>query len=281
MYYKFDVCVMLPSRGRTDSLTNSITTILDKAKNPDKICLALGFDDDDQIGIDYFVKSVKPMLDQRGAHYKALTFKRMGYDAINRYYNELGNNVHAEWYFLWNDDATMITQDWDEVIVRETGNFALLKVHTHNEHPYSIFPIIPQRWLNHLGYFSRHQMIDAELSQNAYMLDIIKIVDIEVQHDQSELTGTNDATSMAKRRFEGNPSDPRDFHNQNILVQRLNDCVSLANLMKEKGLSTEFFENIVAGKQDPWEKLKLNDINKQMVQFQLSRPQSPIAATLT
>ena len=28
-----------------------------------------------------------------------------------------------------------------------------------------------------------------------------------------------------------------------------------------------FFENVFAGKQDPWEKLKANDINSQMVQF--------------
>ena len=116
-------------------------------------------------------------------------------------------------------------------------------------------------------------MIDAELSQNAYMLDLIKIVDIEVQHDQSELTGDADATSMAKRRFEGNPNDPRDFHNINVTLQRLNDCVKLANeVLKPKGISTDFFENVITGKQDPWEKLKINDINRQMVQFQLKHP---------
>jgi hypothetical protein len=28
-----------------------------------------------------------------------------------------------------------------------------------------------------------------------------------------------------------------------------------------------FFENVFAGRQDPWEKLARNDVNRQMVQF--------------
>ena len=270
---EFDIAILLPSRGRTDSLTNSINTILDKAKNLDRICLMLGFDNDDDIGIDHFVKNIKPVLEDRNVNFEALTFNRMGYDAINRYYNELGKKADAEWYFVWNDDATMSTQDWDEVIVKETGNFALLKVHTHNEHPYSIFPIIPREWLDRLGYFSKHQMIDAELSQLAYMLDVIKIIDIDVTHDQSDLTGEDDATSLAKRRFEGNPENPKDFHNRNVSAQRMLDCQSLAELIKSKGMNLEFYNNVMAGTQDPWEKLKINDVNKQMVQFKLKANQ--------
>ena len=39
--------------------------------------------------------------------------------------------------------------------------------------------------------------------------------------------------------------------------------------MKSIGLSTKFFENVLAGEQDPWEKLAQNDVNRQQSQFQL------------
>jgi hypothetical protein len=48
---------------------------------------------------------------------------------------------------------------------------------------------------------------------------------------------------------------------------RHQDCAKLATYMHEQGLSTEFFQNIFKGTQDPWEKLAKNDVNNQMVQF--------------
>jgi hypothetical protein len=48
---------------------------------------------------------------------------------------------------------------------------------------------------------------------------------------------------------------------------RHRDAARLATYMRTQGISTEFFENIFKGTQDPWEKLAQNDINRQMVQF--------------
>lgn len=273
---EFDIAILLPTRSRTTGLTDSVKTLFDNVKNVDRVCLMLGFDDDDKVGIDHFSTNIVPFLENVGAHYKALTFKRMGYAALNRYYNELAKQVEANWYFVWNDDAVMGTKHWDEKIINENGNFALLKVHTHNEHPYSIFPIVPQAWIKETGCLSRHQMIDAELSQLGYMLDLIKIIDINVTHDQSDLTGNQDSTSLEKQRFEGNPTSPQDFHHPDIVYKRLDDCAKLVKLMDSIGVSTEFFKGIMAGTQDPWEKLKLNDINKQMMQFNLKTTENGI-----
>jgi len=184
---------------------------------------------------------------------------------LNTYYNSMAQGISTDWFFVWNDDAIMETSGWDQVIQQYTGQFKLLKVHTHAEHPYSIFPIVPAKWFELLGYFSRHQMIDAELSQNAYMLDIMEIVDITVTHDRADLTGNNqDETHAVRVRFEGNPADPRDFHNKKMFDQRLLDT----NIIYEylKGLKTDlnWYESVLAGKQDPWIKLRANDVNKQM-----------------
>jgi hypothetical protein len=39
--------------------------------------------------------------------------------------------------------------------------------------------------------------------------------------------------------------------------------------MKSKGLETSWWENIKKQKQDPWEKLRINDVNDQMRQFNI------------
>jgi hypothetical protein len=39
-------------------------------------------------------------------------------------------------------------------------------------------------------------------------------------------------------------------------------------LEKERGMSMKFFADVFRGTQDPWVKLKENDVNNQMKQFQ-------------
>jgi hypothetical protein len=268
MTSEYDIAVMLPTRGGSQSLTNSIQSIITTARTLDRIVFVFALDRDDTDGIEYFQNTMSEWLDSKDINYSAILFNRLGYTAINEYYNHMASQVSADWYFIWNDDAVMNTKAWDDVIRQCNGEFKLLKVHTHRDHPYSIFPIVPHKWLELLGYLSRHQMIDAELSQAAYMLDIMKIVEIDVTHD---------VNAQVKTRFEGNPKDPRDFHYIDNHNQRIKDCVKLANHMKSIGMSTEFFENVLASKQDPWERLVEYDVNNQMRQFNMSVPKNIMA----
>lgn len=265
----FSISVLLPTRGRTAALERSVNSILDQAADPKKIQIVFGFDNDDTVGLDYFLETLQPTLDNRGANYTALSFDSMGYEGLNQYYNALANNTSADWLFVWNDDCIMNTPNWDEVVRKYNGEFKILKVHTHNEHPYSIFPIVPAIWVETLGQLSRHQMIDAEISQIAYMLDVIQIVDIDVIHDRADLTGNNADETDAKRvRFEGNPDNPLDFHYILNVQERMNDGERLSRLMKTLNLDITFWEGVKNLTQDPWEKLKLNDVNHHMCHFE-------------
>lgn len=263
----YSIAILLPSRARTESLTRSVVSIVELANRPDRLEMLFGFDEDDQIGIDHFVEQIQPWLDQQNISYEALSWPSLGYAGLNQYYNTLAKSASADWLFVWNDDAVMDTQGWDDVVRQFDNQFKILKVHTHNEHPYSIFPIVPRSWYDTLGTLSRHQMIDAEISQNAYILDIMQIVDINVTHEQSELTGQADSTSQRKYRFEGNPLDVRDFHHQTFVQKRMEDCRALSDYMKSLDLDLSFFHNVCANTQDPWEKLKKNDINHLCFQF--------------
>ena len=100
------------------------------------------------------------------------------------------------------------------------------------------------------------------------MLDIWERIPVWVLHDRADITGNNnDATFKERASLEGRPFDEADFHSRTQITLRHEDCNKLATYIHEQGISTEFFQNIFKGTQDPWEKLAKNDVNKQMVQF--------------
>jgi hypothetical protein len=270
MSNEYKIAVILPTRGRTAALTRSLVGLLEKAKDLDSIQVLLGLDNDDVVGVKHFQESLQPQLDDMGVAYTAMTFEPLGYSRLNEYINVLSKNSDADWIFFWNDDALMESQDWDLEIVKHTGEFKLLAVHTHNDHPYSIFPIVPRKWLDLIGHLSLHSMTDAWLSQNAYCVDIWERIEVHVLHDRADLTGNNlDATYKERELLEGNPSNPRDFHNINMTVRRMEECERLNDYLESINAGGSFWKKVKEGKQDPWEILRKNDINNQMRQFQM------------
>ena len=266
--HEFGIAVLLPTRGRSDALERSVKSLFELADRPDRVQLMLGFDEDDAEGIAAFEELLQPWLDERDINYTAMSFETLGYTRLNEYVNALALASDADWLFFWNDDAYAETPGWDTVIESHTGEFKLLAVHTHNDHPYSIFPIAPRAWLDHMGHLSPHQISDAWLSQQAYLLDIWERIPVDVVHDRHDLTGNNDdATFQNRIMYEGNPNDTRDFHHPGWTSFRIEECNRLAEYMKTIGISTDWWEAVKTNKQDPWAKLKVNDVNKQMVQF--------------
>ena len=266
---QYDIAVLLPTHKRTDALRRSLFSLIDLAHDLDSVQFRFGIDNNDDIGLDYFTDNIQPELDERNINYEALGFEPLGYAGLNQYFNTLARDADADWLFVWCDDAIMQTQDWDQRIRECTGEFRLLKVHTHNEHPYSIFPIYPAEWIETLGYVSRHQMGDAESSQMAYWLDIMKIIEVDVTHDRADLTGNNKDEAYQKRELlEGNPNNPRDLHHEFFVRHRFIDAERLAAYMKSRGLSTQWWEDTKSGKIPPMKRLKENDPNNQIVSFE-------------
>jgi hypothetical protein len=113
-------------------------------------------------------------------------------------------------------------------------------------------------------------MIDAELSQLAFCLDLMQVIDIWVTHNQVELTKDAKDPLKPKVRFEGNPHNPWDFHNPAIQQQRYKDCDTVSAHMKSIGADTTWWANVKSGKQYPWARLQELDVNNQMKQFDMT-----------
>jgi hypothetical protein len=270
MSNEYKIAVLLPTRGRTAALTRSLIGLLEKADDLSSIQVLLGLDSDDTVGINHFQDELQDQLDDMGVNYTAMTFDPMGYSRLHDYVNTLAKNSSADWMFFWNDDAVMETQGWDTEITKHTGEFKLLAVHTHNDHPYSIFPIVPRAWLDVIGHLSLHSMNDAWLSQNAYCVNIYERINVHVLHDRADLTGNNlDATYKERELLEGNPSNPRDFHHPSMTMLRMQECDKLNKYLATIGADTSFWSRVLKQEQDPWEVLRANDINNQMRQFQI------------
>ena len=272
---QYSIAILLPTRGRTAALSRSVISLFNRAVNPKSIQLLLAFDNDDDIGRDHFTNELEPWLIEKDIAYMAMEFEPVGYIRLNEYFNALAINADADWLMTWNDDAIMDSSGWDRVITAHTGQFKLLALHTHNDHPYSIFPIIPKAWIDVTKHYSPHQMIDAWVSQQAYMLDIFKRIDVWATHDRHDLTGNNtDSTFKARVALEGHLDTPGDFHHMATVNLRMIETETIANYMKSVGLDTTFWENVLLGEQYPWARLVENDTNKQMAQFVVDTPLS-------
>ena len=270
MSNEYKIAILLPTRGRTAALDRSLIGLLEKADDLDSIQVLLGLDTDDTVGITHFQEKLQTRLDDMGVHYTAMTFEPMGYSQLHDYVNALARASSADWMFFWNDDAVMETPGWDTEICKYTGQFKLLAVHTHNDHPYSIFPIVPRAWLDVIGHLSLHSMNDAWLSQNAYCIDVYQRIAVNVLHDRADLTGNNlDATYKERELLEGNPHNPRDFHYPDTSLKRFQECDRLNDYLKSIGQGGAWWDIVKTGKQDPWQRLQENDINNQMRQFQI------------
>ena len=267
---EYRIAILLPTRGRTAALDRSLLGLLEQADDLDSIQLLLGLDTDDTVGIEHFQNKLQPRLDVMGVQYTAMTFDPLGYGRLHDYVNTLAKNSSADWMFFWNDDAIMETQGWDQRITAHTGEFKLLAVHTHQDHPYSLFPIVPRAWLDVIGHLSLHSMNDAWLSQNAYCINIYERIDVHVIHDRADLTGNNlDATYKERELLEGNPGNPRDFHHALMTLYRMQECDKLNEYLESINADSSFWKRVKDGKQDPWENLRNNDPNGQMRQFQI------------
>lgn len=250
-----DISVLLPTRARTHLLERCLMTLVENASDISRVEMLLAFDLDDQASIDFFQQTIAPKLVQAGARYEIFGFERLGYIRLNEYLNSLAAHSRGRWLFFWGDDAIMESAGWDREIA-QVKDFRVLRIPTHNLHPYAIWPIVPREWYEMFGYISAHQLTDTWCSHIGYMTDIIQNINVKATHDRFDLTGNNrDDTYMNRPMLEGNPSDPRDFNHPTWAQRRVADAVRITEWRRGRGEDVSWFDRVLQGQQDPWERM--------------------------
>ena len=256
------ISVLLATRGRPEMLDKSIDSLLSNISNTDNIEIMLGIDNDDQATLD-FVQDEEfqtKMQDTYNVDVQAVLFDRLGYKNLHQYMNTLWGQASGEWLMLWNDDAIMDSKDWDLEIGKFDDQFALLKFNQVNHsHPYALFPVIPTDWCRLIGNFSLNSQNDAWLNLIAKPLGIIKDIPVDVVHDRFDLTGNNDDEIFRSREYaEGNPQDPNDLMNENMIKMRDAMIHKIAWFCNRIGQTetSDYFDKVKAGTIDPFEDWK-------------------------
>lgn len=190
------VSIILPTRKRFQSLRRSIDSLLSTATRAD-VEVLLAVDDDD-------LETLERLKSEDIPGSKVLVGPRLGYINLHLYVNQLCQEATGDWVVLWNDDALMRTQGWDEILEEYLGQMVVLNPATnHVNHPREncIFPIVPKKMVELLGHFSLSNHNDTYIENISNSLGIRRDVAITVCHDRADLTGGNDDEVYAEREF--------------------------------------------------------------------------------
>ena len=192
------ISVLLPTRGRTQTLLTSIQSLLSTASHPEQIEILLAMDRDDAASIQYVHENI---ADRWPNNIHIYQMEPMGYSRLNIYYNTLAGLAWGHWLMIWNDDAIMNTTGWDDLVEQQVNHpMPLLRIPCANfEHPFALFPIVKKEWFNVCRTLSYYAHVDRFIYNVANNLGKNVIVDLPatITHDRADITGNNQDETFA------------------------------------------------------------------------------------
>ena len=184
--------MLLPTRKRTAMVKKSVTTVLEMATDPSLLHIAVAYDNDDFESHDYFTSNQWQMLvENTGATQEAHRIERIGWQGLHEYYNYLAQNIISDWYFIWNDDAFMRTQGWDQEILAQNNYNGLLSMESNGKRPDStLFPCVSRLWVETFGMIGINP-VDQWIQDVTYPIGAYKRLESKIFHDHYKTTGNN------------------------------------------------------------------------------------------
>jgi glycosyltransferase involved in cell wall biosynthesis len=209
------ISILLPTRKRTAAVIKSIGSLLANAKDTSRIEILVAYDDDDEESREFFAETWFPFLEQCQATSKVFETERFGYLRLYKYVNFLAEQASGDWIMFWNDDALMLTENWDEEIVNNNGYFGLLRMPcvTMN-HPFALFPIIPREWVDLFGMVSPVNHSDWWIYNVTVPAGQMKNIPVNVYHDRADVTGGNNDETFKEQSYAADgkdPTNPEDY----------------------------------------------------------------------
>jgi hypothetical protein len=203
------ISILLPTRKRTQAVVTSIGSLLANAADTSRIEILVAYDNDDDESRTFFEEVWTPFLAQCQATTKVFETERFGYLKLNRYVNFLAEQATGDWIMFWNDDALMLTENWDNHIVANDGWFGLLRMPcvTMN-HPFALFPIVPREWVKLFGTVSPVTHSDWWIYNVTKPLDLVKDIPVQVYHDRADVTGGNNDETFKEQSYAADGRDP-------------------------------------------------------------------------
>jgi hypothetical protein len=155
------VCsVLIPSRGRPDSLIWAVRSFGAFVSDKKEVEVLVKLDEDDQLSLNRISE-----IREAGAQV-VITPRGAGYLDLHRFYSILAVLARGDWLWMFNDDARVLTNNWDKVLSTQTHAMVVPWVkgpesygeawnaHFQAQGWHYDFPIISRKLLHQVGQFS-------------------------------------------------------------------------------------------------------------------------------
>ena len=217
------ISILLPTRKRTQTLVNSLNSLLANAADTSRIEILIAYDDDDDESRDFFANTWADYIGQCSATSKVFETERFGYLRLYKYVNFLAEQATGDWIMFWNDDALMLTENWDDEIVKHDGWFGLLRMPcvTMN-HPFALFPIIPREWIDVFGRVSPVNHSDWWIYNVTAPAGRLLNLPVQVYHDRADVTGNNNDETFREQSYAADgrdPTNPEDYSHPDRIAE--------------------------------------------------------------
>ena len=220
---------LLPARGRIHWLKDSISSIFKTAADVSNVEVLLGMDNDDVDTID----GIKEFCMEAGySSVRLCLFERLGYQNLHLYMNSLAEDAQGDYLITWNDDATLETVGWDQILRSAIENQSKLNVYQfQNNHCANIFSAFPKKWYSVLGHISLSAPYDSWLSEVSNALDVSVQINIRAFHYRgvkgNEQMPEYNITDYTKACLIGH----RHYYSDEMLKLRQKDIFTLGNAL--------------------------------------------------
>lgn len=170
-----------------DLLTESIRSLRGTAHNNTEVEILIAADEDDN-----------PTVENAGSLCQSLIVTpRFGYSRLNMYYNLLAKEARGQWLVLWNDDAVMLTDEWDRILHETPEGVLIADLQSqHTSTGLCCFPAVRRKAVAAVGGFSPHTPhCDTYWQDIGRATGCIRTVDIHLDHRRYDLSGVNGDTT--------------------------------------------------------------------------------------
>lgn len=188
MTVKSTISILLPTRKREVGLIAAVTSLRAFCKSANlQFCVRV---DDDDTGLDYGFYAERLGLDLQVG-------PRWGYKQMHRYYDELAARAIGTMLLIWNDDMTMLTPGWDQLLLQHKKKLRIqyLKRDCLIGSVDTTCPAFPKRLFDVLGHTSGNCHVDSWLDYVSEQVPGCKTYrsDIVFHHDRP-----NDETALER-----------------------------------------------------------------------------------
>tara|TARA_X000001382_G_scaffold10371_1_gene7154 strand:- start:8222 stop:8974 length:753 start_codon:yes stop_codon:yes gene_type:complete len=231
------VSFLIPSRKRFDNLLKTCNSIAETATDVSRVEILIRFDIDDIESVPRIAELPFDKVDI----YVIVGERFRGYIDLNKYINECCSISRGDFLFLFNDDTTMASNGWDEVLTDYMDDDVVLNPSTADKQEnINTFPIISRRMYEAMGHFSLQAHNDTWVSEVGSMLGIEKVENrIKIFHDRPsnpKYTGSMDTDEVNRETWDERTEMFRisrpEFDQPKFCILRQEDAFKIKEIMK-------------------------------------------------